>query len=470
MGRPFKVFSDHKPLEKLNIKTRTDEELGDLTYYLSQYDMEVIYHPGKDNLEADCLSRNPVLEAHENQEEDLKIVNLIKLEEILKDQKQNKDLQTDKNSLKLKNKIYYKKIRKKEKIILSENFSKEIIRRTHQNFCHIGIKQTQNRIKKYYTAKNLTKNIKEICRGCEICTKNKSRGQKKFGLMSQLGPAKEPFEIVSIDTIGGFGGSRSTKKYLHLLVDHFTRFGYILTSKTQNANDFIKLIKKVTENNNIGMILTDQYPGINSKDFKKFLDDKNISIVFTAVNAPFSNGLNERLNQTLVNKIRCRVNEKKNKKTAWTTIAHECIRKYNETEHTVTKFNPKYLLEGTDNSMLPIELKQERSNEDLQRDRKTALENSIKYHAYNKRIFDKNRRDYKFEVGESVYVENGNCLNRKKLDELKIGPYKILERISHSIYKVDTGHKKTESNLFHITKLFPASESADTEEQDTIAL
>ncbi|CAB0035840.1 unnamed protein product [Trichogramma brassicae] len=40
-GRPFKVFSDHKPLEKMNIKVRADEELGDLGYYLSQYDFQV---------------------------------------------------------------------------------------------------------------------------------------------------------------------------------------------------------------------------------------------------------------------------------------------------------------------------------------------------------------------------------------------------------------------------------------------
>jgi hypothetical protein len=32
-------------------------------------------------------------------------------------------------------------------------------------------------------------------------------------------------------------------------------------------------------------------------------------MIFTAVNAPFSNGLNERLNQTLVNKIRCAINQ-----------------------------------------------------------------------------------------------------------------------------------------------------------------
>jgi len=62
--------------------------------------------------------------------------------------------------------------------------------------------------------------------------------------MSHLSPATTPFQIISIDTIGGFGGSRSTKKNLHLLVDHFTRYAYILTSKTQISNDFIKLVEK----------------------------------------------------------------------------------------------------------------------------------------------------------------------------------------------------------------------------------
>lgn len=138
---------------------------------------------------------------------------------------------------------------------------------------------------------------------------------KKFGLMSHLGPATKPFQIMSLDTIGGFGGSRTTKKYLHLLVDHFTRYAFISTSKTQSANDFIKLTKKVLETDEIGIMLTDQYPGINSREYKEFLEENNTQLIFTAVNAPFSNGLNERLNQTLVNKIRCRINEKKRKKS-----------------------------------------------------------------------------------------------------------------------------------------------------------
>lgn len=47
LNKPFAVFSDHKPLENMNIKSRTDEDLGDLTYYLSQYDFKIKYAPGK---------------------------------------------------------------------------------------------------------------------------------------------------------------------------------------------------------------------------------------------------------------------------------------------------------------------------------------------------------------------------------------------------------------------------------------
>jgi len=51
MGKEFMVYSDHKPLENMNLKARTDEELGDLIYYLSQYNFKIKYNPGKSNQE-----------------------------------------------------------------------------------------------------------------------------------------------------------------------------------------------------------------------------------------------------------------------------------------------------------------------------------------------------------------------------------------------------------------------------------
>lgn len=455
IGKHFTVFSDHKPLENLNIKSRTDEELGELSYYLSQYDFTIKYAPGRNNLEADCLSRNPVLEPKDEYEQ-LKIVNLITLHGILTDQKSNEDIKKYKNKLIYKNNIYYKRINKQKKIVLSEEFSIKFIKLVHENMCHIGIKQMQQKIGKVYTAKNLTRNIIDFCKQCEVCIKNKTKKQTRYGLMSQLGPATKPFEIVSIDTIGGFGGSRSTKRYLHLLVDHFTRYAYIVTSKTQSAKDFIKLLNNVPKCNEIGIVLSDQYPGINSTEFKTFLCKKGITLIFTAVNSPFSNGLNERLNQTLVNKIRCSINGKPNN-MAWTTIAHNCVSKYNNTEHSITGFAPTYLLDGTNVSIIPDELKLKKETDAWIKNRKIALERTIKSHEYNKKIVDKKRINHSFKTGDMVYVENGNKLNRRKLDELWIGPYKIEEKMSNSIYKINTGHRKMESNLFHITKLIPVS-------------
>lgn len=161
---------------------------------------------------------------------------------------------------------------------------------------------------------------------------------------------------MSLDnTIGGFGKDNSRKRYLHLLIDNFIRYTYSLTSKTQQAKNFIKLLYKVlTKGNQIGTLLTDQYSGINTNDIKKYLKQNNVKLIFTVVDCAFSNGLNERLNQTLVNQIRCKINaNRENKKRPWSMTADKCVDEYNNTVHTSTKFSPKYLMNNKDIEILP---------------------------------------------------------------------------------------------------------------------
>lgn len=117
-------------------------------------------------------------------------------------------------------------------------------------------------------------------------------------------------------------------------------------------------------------MLTDQYGGLLSKEFATYLTSENITHIFTATDASFSNGQNERLNQTLVNRIRCRVNESQSK-ISWQKIAHQCTAEYNNTIHSATKFSPSYLMHGNFPRVLPAELIQQ---EDLQKDRKIALQ------------------------------------------------------------------------------------------------
>jgi hypothetical protein len=113
---------------------------------------------------------------------------------------------------------------------------------------------------------------------------------------------------MSLDTVGGFGGSHSPKKYLHILVDHFTRYAFILCSKGQSSREMISLIDSVHKRYPIGTLLTDQYRGLSSDEFQSYYKSAGISHMFVAVDCAFSNGLNKRLGQTLVNRIQCKHN------------------------------------------------------------------------------------------------------------------------------------------------------------------
>ncbi|XP_043270945.1 uncharacterized protein [Venturia canescens] len=450
IGQKFTVFTDHKPLENFNIKKCNDPELRQILNYLSQFDFEIKYNPGKKNLEADCLSRNPVLDGDSREDETsrIKIVNFLKMDEIVNNQKQ---LKLD-NKCEIENNIIYKTLNNRKKIWLTEKFGIELIKHIHNKQGHIGTKQITLTITHKVYFKNMHKHIKTICRSCETCIKNKTRIGNFKAPLSQLGPASEPFEIMALDTIGGFAGNKSTKRYLHLLIDHFTRYAFILTSKTQIAKDFIKLVDQIKNENRIQTLLTDQYAGINSKEFKQHLKTRKINLVFTAVDCAFSNGLNERTNQTLVNRIRCKIFENKNR--PWSTIAEECVEEYNNTIHSSTGFTPNYLLTGRDKTILPNELNYN-YKEKLEDNRSIAYKNSKKIHEQNKTYYDKNKVNIEYKVGDLVYIQNSNKLNRNKLDPIRIGPYEIKAKISNLIYIIGRGQKKNESQIFHASKLIP---------------
>lgn len=145
--------------------------------------------------------------------------------------------------------MYYKTLNKKEKIWITEEYGIGLIKKLH-NDSHIGVKQLNLTVTPKYYFKNMHKHIKILCRTCETCIKNKSRFGRFKQPLSQLGPAEKPFQIVSLATVGGFAGNRSQKKFLHLIIDHFTKNAFALTIRkiiitTQSAKDFKNLVKKI---------------------------------------------------------------------------------------------------------------------------------------------------------------------------------------------------------------------------------
>jgi len=64
----------------------------------------------------------------------------------------------------------------------------------------------------------------------------------------------------------------------------------------------ISLVASVHQHHPIGTLMTDQYGGLSSYEFGFFGSSSGIRHIFSAIDSAFSNGLNERLNQTLINR------------------------------------------------------------------------------------------------------------------------------------------------------------------------
>ena len=460
IGRRFTVYSDHKPLQYLNLKARTDEELGDLANELLQFDFEVLYKPGSTNTEADCLSRNPVLPPSDNNSSEPILPTYFFLS--------NNDIATLQNNVKksdidfFKDGLVFRKSRFKSRILLDPSGGKNLCKLIHDRFGHIGTKHMISLITNDFTFADMYRIIRDFCASCEICLKNKSRRSTRSARLGILGPATKPFQIMSLDTVGGFKNCNSSSSYLHILIDHFTRYVFISCSPSQTAKVLSDLVLSVHKINPIEILLTDQYGGLSSNEFAQFCLNSKINHVFTAVDAAFSNGMNERINQTLVNRIRCATNDPSSPSNLqWMSIARRCVSQYNDSPHSVTTFSPSYLMYGKYTGILSSPPP---GYIDVARDRKIALEKSVNNHNYNKRLFDKRFNDVKFNVGDYVLVDNGNKLNRNKLDPLRIGPFRVLRKLSNNVYELFLRKGNFGTKLYHASKLlsFPSSSSASS--------
>ncbi|UYV68762.1 hypothetical protein LAZ67_6000728 [Cordylochernes scorpioides] len=382
-GTKFTVYSDHQALQWLKTIKNPSGRLFRWSLRLSTYDYEIQYLKGTQQHEADLLSRNP-------------FCGFISARTIKKHQPNIIDtsVAVDVNGLHT--------IRRKgvNRIIIPEALQHSLMNQVHSEYNHPGISQMARLISTQYYWKGMAKSIQKFVNSCHTCQIIKRPKGKPYGTLGQIPPPQQPFDLISIDTIAGFSKYGHSKTYLHVIVDHLTRYAWAFPSKSISTLTYIQTLKKVLQQGSPKRLLSDRAPAFTSEKFRKFLLSRGIQPLLTTSNNPQANGLIERLNATITGKLRLLYLE--NPKTSWTKLIKQVVQIYNQSPHTVTGFPPIFLMFNS----IPPELKNHYNPfPDVQKARQLASSRTQLKHERDKQRYDKGHQAPHFEIGDLVLVK-----------------------------------------------------------------
>src|SRR6185312_2768783 len=130
-----------------------------------------------------------------------------------------------------------------------------------------------------------------------------------------------------------YGGNR----YFISFIDDFTRKSwiYIIKSKDQAIEKLKELYKLLKNHYNIRIknVISDGRGEYTNESFKQFLSKKGITHCITPPYTPQRNGVAERFNRTIIEKVRCMIKTKNLEKELWGEAANTAnqIRNYSPT-------------------------------------------------------------------------------------------------------------------------------------------
>jgi hypothetical protein len=210
-GRDFKLFTDHKPLEKLG-KVHT-KMLNRLQQMMNQFSFEIIYKQGNE-MPADFLSWNavnsiqfdlPTYAKEQDKDEILRGLRLYLL---------NKSLPTNKTLAQLihrmsqecfvLNGVVWRRLganyQHRSVLLVPQHLIPNILHKAHGHFLagHFGISKTKERLLQSYYWPNMESDISEHLRRCNKCQTAKL-GQTAPELLSPLPQCTEPNQRVHAD-------------------------------------------------------------------------------------------------------------------------------------------------------------------------------------------------------------------------------------------------------------------------------
>ena len=461
----FEIFTDHKNLEYFRKPQKLNRRQARWVTELADYHFTLHHKPGALHQKPDLLSRRA---DHERGANDNTNVVLLKPEwfrahEIAIDH--NDDIiRRIKRSRGNKDRIVIKALAENEpgwaedadgivtwqgRIYVPKDkpLREQIIKMNHDSVVagHPGQYKTHELITRDYWWPRIRADVRQYVAGCEICQRTKPHRTRPAAPLQPNEVAKRPWEIVSVDMIGPLPESSGYDAILNI-VDMFSKqLISIPTNLELTSSGWVRIYRDrvFVHHGWPRKIISDRGPQFVSKFVKELYAAVGIEGNPSTAYHPQTDGQTERVNQEIEQYLRIFVNHHQSDWSEWLAMA---AFSYNNKVHTSTGYSPFYLNKGfhpNSGTNVPREFKNETVEEFVERMKKLReeAESSLKAaQEMMKRYYDRKRSDSKkYKVGDKVWLEGYHIHTdrpMKKLDDKRYGPFKILEKIGKSSYKL----------------------------------
>ena len=412
-GPHFTVYTDNNPLTYVLTTAKLNAVGLRWVNELSNYNFTIKYRRGKENVDADYLSRRPMdiaefrkrcnhtidkkaFVSSWKKDEDMVVshgvsVDKLSLEpdtEVLRvskeelKEKQLEDIvigpvyravlagcrpkKADYAQLSWKSKVLMKNFQKLQvvngilrretakfsQIVLPTDFHQMVYTQLHENMGHLGHEKVVDLCQQRFYWPHLSSDVKNYIQKKCRCVANKAPNVHERAPLVPI-EATRPFQMVSIDFLH-LDACKGKYEYVLMVTDHYTRFCqmYATRSKSSKAAADKLFNEFILQFGYPEKIHHDKGPEFNSKLFAELHRLTGIRASNTTPYHPAGDGQVERLNRTLINMLKSLSGKAKKD---WKSYLPKLAFAYNSTVHKSTGFSPFYLLFGR-RSVLPIDL------------------------------------------------------------------------------------------------------------------
>jgi hypothetical protein len=482
--KPFVVKTDHKNLTGFLTTKELNRRQVRWAEMLAEYHFEIQHTKGTDNARADALSRKAELQGSEKpsgallklDQDGLIRYNHPKLagthEAPESDwaqrirEAQLEDPETDQYEW-------------RENTYIPRELAGEFVRDFHKGMTqgHNGAQGLVSRLQEEYIIQGIWGLARQVTKECPDCQRNKPKRHKPYGKLHPVEIPERPWETISWDFIVKLPKSRDPitgqdHDAILVIVDKLTKWGYFIACTEEiSAEDVARIyVKEVFARHGApNKIISDRDPRFVAAFWEVFLAEQGIRAATSTAYHPQTDGQTERLNQTLEQYLRHYVNHAQNN---WVSLLPVAQFAYNATPQEGIQMSPFQANYGYEprTSLSPRQAKKTSSTA---KQRMETLMNLHKDLYFTAELVQKQMAKYydlrrsegpDLKEGDKVWLLHQNFTSRrpsKKLDHVRLGPFKIAAKISEVTYRLDLPAKMKIYPVQHIAMLEPAYGDAE---------